>query len=317
MKKSIAALILASAVITGLTGVAFAEWKPTEVVSVTVAANAGGDTDLISRIFAQYAKKYCDANFIVVNTVGGAGSVAFNQVLSSHPDGHTFLVAHCNINIANLAGVTDFNYKAFRLGPTFAKNPAQQLYVNAQKYKDLNDFIAAAKANPGKLTASTEVGAYSYYNLQAFAKAAGIEIDLVDVGTTSEKITAMLAGMVDLMPSVYSVTKDYVDAGQFNILGVPTAERYEMLKDYPTFKEQGIDFVFPDLDYSFYFPAGTPDEVIAFYDDLTEKIVNDSEAREAMAKIHTIPYFLNSADSEKNDERLFATLEAVSKELEK
>lgn len=316
MKKNLVAVILACVLALGLTCSACAEWKPSQVVSVTVAANAGGDTDIIARIFAQYAKKFSDANFIVVNTVGGAGSVAFNQVLSSAPDGHTFLVAHCNINIANLAGVTDFNYKAFTLGPTFAKNPAQQLYVNADRYKNLSEFLAAAKAKPGEVTASTEVGAYSYYNLQAFAKAAGITLDLVDVGTTSEKLSAMLAGMVDVMPSVYSVTKDYVEAGQFVMLGVPTEERYDLLKNYPTFKEQGIDFVFPDLDYSFYFPPNTPAEVIAWYEDLVEKIVNDPEACAAIEKVQSIPYYLSAADSLKNEERLFSTLEKVSKEIE-
>lgn len=316
MKKGLVAVILACTFTLALTCAASAEWKPSQVVSIVVPANAGGDTDIIARTFAQYAKKFSGVDCIVVNVSGAAGSIASNQVLESEPDGYTCLFGHTLVNVANIAGVTDFNYTAFKLGPTFVKSPAQQLYVNASKYKNLDEFIAAAKANPGKLTTSVEVGAYSYYNLQAFAKAAGIELDLVDIGTTSEKLSAMLAGMIDLMPSAYSVTKDYVEAGQFAMIGVPTAQRYEILKDFPTFKEQGIDFVFPDADYSFYFPAGTPDEVISWYEEITKKIVNDPQARETIENIEFMPFYLSAEDSAKNEEHLFNTLLRVSKEIE-
>ena len=85
----------------------------------------------------------------------------------------TVLYGHNLVNVANVAGVTDYNYTAFKLGPTFAKNPANQLYVNPEKYDSLEAFVEAAKANPGKLKACTEVGAYTYYLILAFEKAAG------------------------------------------------------------------------------------------------------------------------------------------------
>ena len=317
MKKSFIAAVLACTVALGLAGAACAEWKPTSVVSIVIPAGAGGDTDLTARVFAQFAKKFTGADFIVVNANGAAGSIASNQVLSSAPDGHTFLFGHTLVNVANIAGVTDFNYTAFKLGPTFAKNPAQQLYVNPDRYKDLADFIAQAKANPGKLTACTEVGAYTYYELQAFAKAAGIELDLVDVGSNADKITALLAGLVDLMPAAYVNTKDYIAAGQFRMLGAPTAERYELLKDFPTLKEQGVDLVFPDLDYSFYFPADTSDEVIAFYENLVEKITSDPDAQAAIAKVDVMPYYMNAADSAKNEEWIYTTLKEIADSLAK
>ena len=157
---------------------------------------------------------------------------------------------HNLVNVANIAGVTDYNYTAFKLGPTFAKDPAQQLYVSAEKYADLNAFIEAAKAAPGQLKACTEVGAYTYYELLAFEKAADIDLDLVDVGSNSDKIAAMLSGQVDLMPGAYINCKDYLESGQFNCIGAPTEERYDLIKDIPTLKEQGVDLVYPDCDLS-------------------------------------------------------------------
>ena len=317
MKKTLSlvlALLLVMALVPG--AVASAEWKPTSTVSIVIPAGAGGDTDLTARVFAQYAKEMTGVDFIVVNASGAAGSIAANQVLSAAPDGLTVLYGHNLVNVANVAGVTDYNYTAFKLGPTFAKNPANQLFVNPEKYDSLEAFIEAAKANPGKLKACTEVGAYTYYLILAFEKAADIDLDIVDVGSASDKVVAMLSKQVDLMPAAYLNCKDYLATGQFIALGAPTEERYDLIKDIPTFKEQGIDLVFRDCDYSFYFPKETPDEVIAWYDNLVEEMEQNQACLDAISAITVIPYYLNSADSEKNDEAYFNTFTEIAASLE-
>lgn len=290
-------------------------WEPTTTVSIVVPAGAGGNTDLSARVFAQYAKELTGHDFIVVNANGAAGSVAANQVLSAEADGHTFLYGHNLVNVANIAGVTDYNYTAFKLGPTFAKDPAQQLYVNPEKYADLDAFIEAAKAAPGQLKACTEVGAYTYYEILEFEKQAGIDLDLVDVGSNSDKIAAMLSGQVDVMPGAYINCKDYLAAGQFACIGVPSEERYELIADIPTFKEQGVDLVYPDCDFSFYFPADTSDEIIAFYENLVQQILADPTAQEAVANVDMMPYYLSAADSAKNDEEIFNTIKGIADAL--
>lgn len=290
-------------------------WEPSTTVSIVVPAGAGGNTDLSARVFAQYAKELTGHDFIVVNANGAAGSVAANQVLSAAPDGHTFLYGHNLVNVANIAGVTDYNYTAFKLGPTFAKDPAQQLYVNPEKYADLNAFIEAAKAAPGQLKACTEVGAYTYYEILEFEKQAGIDLDIVDVGSNSDKIAAMLSGQVDLMPGAYINCKDYLAAGQFACLGVPSEERYDLIADIPTLKEQGVNLVYPDCDFSFYFPKDTSDDVIAFYENLVQQILADPTAAEAVANVDMMPYYLSAADSAKNDEEIFNTIKGIADAL--
>lgn len=272
-------------------------WEPSTTVSIVVPAGAGGNTDLSARVFAQYAKELTGHDFIVVNASGAAGSVAANQVLAAAADGHTFLYGHNLVNVANIAGVTDYNYTAFKLGPTFAKDPAQQLYVSAEKYADLNAFVEAAKAAPGQLKACTEVGAYTYYELLAFEKAADIDLDLVDVGSNSDKIAAMLSG-------------------QFNCIGAPTEERYDLIKDIPTLKEQGVDLVYPDCDFSFYFPADTSDDVIAYSEDLVQKVLADPAAAEGVANVDMMPYYLSAEDSAKNDEDIYNTIKGIADSLE-
>ncbi len=292
-------------------------WEPKSTVSIIVPAGAGGNTDLSARVFAQYAKKLSGTDFVVVNANGAAGSVAANQVKSAKGDGLTVLYGHNLVNVANVAGITDYNYTAFKLGPTFAKDPAQGLYVNATKYKSLDEFIAAAKAAPGQLKACTEVGAYTYYELLEFERLAGIDLDLVDVGSNSDKITAMLSGQVDLMPGSYINTKDYIEAGQFLCIGVPTAKRYELIKDIPTLKEQGIDLVYPDCDFSFYFPADTSDDVIKWYENIVQEMQKDPECLEAISNVQMMPYYLSAEDSLKNDEAYYKTFKTIADTVEK
>lgn len=291
------------------------DWKPSTTISIVVPAGAGGGTDLSARMFAQYAKELTGADFIVVNSNGAAGSVAANQVLGSAADGHTFLYGHALVNVANIAGVTDYNYTAFTLGPTFAKSPAQQLYANPDKYKNLNEFIEAAKAAPGQLKVCTEVGAYTYYEILAFEKAAGIDLDLVDVGSNSDKIAAMLSGQVDLMPGDYVNCKDYLDSGQFVCIGAPIKERSSVISDIPTLTEQGINMVYPDLDYSFYFPEGTAPEIIAWYENLVQQVLSDPDALKAIQGISLEPYYLSAEDSAKNEETIYSTIKGIADEL--
>lgn len=313
MKKALLAMLVVLVAVSG----AFAEWKPTSTVSIIVPAGAGGNTDLSARVFAQYAKELSGVDFIVVNANGAAGSIAADQVRSAAPDGHTFLYGHNLVNVANVAGITDYNYSAFKLGPTFAKDPAQQLYVNPAKYKNLEEFIKAAKEKPGELVACTEVGAYTYYEILKFQDLAGIELDLVDYGSNSDKIVGMLSGQVDMMPGAYINCKDYLASGQFVALGVPSAERYELIKDIPTFKEQGIDLVYPDCDFSFYFPKETPDEVIAWYEKIVQEMESKPECLEAIRKVEMMPYYLSAADSEKHDAEYFNTFKSIADELAK
>lgn len=293
-------------------------WRPTTAVSFVLPAGAGGDTDLTCRLFTQYANQLTGVDFVVVNASGASGSIASQQVLDAANDGHTALYGHTLVNVANIAGITDFNYTAFTLGPNFAKNPAQQLYVSAEKYPGgMEEFIAAAKANPGKLMACTEVGAYTYYELLAFEKAAGIDLDLVDVGSNADKIAAMLGGQVDLMPGAWMSNKDYVASGDFLCIGAPTAEAYDMLTSagVKTLAEQGIDLVYPDLDYSFYFPADTDPEIIQYYDDLVKAVLDMPECQQALIDMDVIPNYLSSAEAAENEAWLFETLKGIADSL--
>ena len=293
------------------------DWRPETPISIVLPASPGGTVDLSARVWAQYVKEVCGWDAVVVNSAGASGSVAANNVLSSKPDGLTVLYGHNLVNVANVAGVTDYNYEAFALGPNFSEEPAQQLYTNTEAYPDLESFIAAAKENPGKLQACTEVGAYTYYELLAFEQAAGIDLDFVDVGSTSEKMAALLGKQVVLSPSSYGVAKDYMDAGQFTCIGFPGPEKTEVLPGIKTLKEQGIDIDFAPQDFSFYFPKDTPEKIIKAYENATKKMLENKDCLEALNNLGQVPRFMTAEEAAENESTLYKQFKDLQDYLDK
>ena len=126
----------------------------------------------------------------------------------------------------------------------------------------------------------------------------------------------MLSKQVDLMPAAYLNSKDYLTTGQFACIGAPTEERYDLVADIPTLKEQGVDMVFPDCDYSFYFPKETPDEVIQWFDALVAEMETNQACLEAISAINVVPYYLDSAASEANDAAYYNTFVEIANSVE-
>ena len=86
-----------------------------------------------------------------------------------------------------------------------------------------------------------EVGGFTYMMVKSFEAATGVQFNLVDVGSHSDKCTALLGGHIDIMPNQYSTAKGYIESGDFVALGFPAEERSAVYPDVPTAKEQGVD----------------------------------------------------------------------------
>jgi len=95
-----------------------------------------------------------------------------------------------------------------------------------------------------------------------------------------------------------------------------TASALRPRKDIPTLKEQGVDLVYPDCDFSFYFPADTSDDVIAYSEDLVQKVLADPSAAEGVANVDMMPYYLNAEDSAKNDQQIYNTIKEIADSID-
>jgi tripartite-type tricarboxylate transporter receptor subunit TctC len=275
MKKALCASLL-SACMTLTAGSAFAadatDW-PTRPVQVVVIANAGGDTDFNARMMAKYFTQITGKPMVVTNMAGGGGTIAAEQVKGSAPDGSTILFTHTGQMIVNeVAGLTEDSFEAFDVA-CIAGVDKGAVFVSSKSsgLTSIEQLIEKAKAQPNTITYGTEMGSYSHLQGLKFEKLTGAKMKLVDAGTVSEKVVALLGERIDLGAISYGSVQDYVASGEMVALGQPNAERNSLLGEVKTFKEQGVDYVM-DKPYVVAFPKGTDPAIVQKMADIMKQI---------------------------------------------
>ena len=246
----------------GNTGSASGGGWPSGPVSIVVPASAGGGTDLLARVLAEKLTAKLGQSFVVVNVTGAGGSSGINQVHEAAPDGNTILFFHNALLINNVTGVSDYSYEGFAVGPHVVTDNATGFYVSADApYSTYPELIDYCKEHPGEVTMGVEVGGFTYMMVKSFEAATGVQFNLVDVGSNSDKCTALLGGHIDIMPNQYSTAKGYIESGDFVALGFPAEERSAVYPDVPTAKEQGVDWLYNGYEFGFFLPKDTPKDI--------------------------------------------------------
>ena len=259
---------------------------PTGPVSIIVPASAGGGTDLLARVAAEKLTQKLGQSFVVVNVTGAGGSNGTSQVLNAAPDGNTILFFHNALLINNVTGLTDYTYSDYAVGPHLVTDKATGFYVSSSApYQTYPELIEYAKAHPGEVTMGCEVGGFTYMMAKSFESVAGIEFNMVDVGSNSDKITALLGGHIDIMPNQYSSVQGYIESGDFTALGFPADERSEVYPDVPTAKEQGVDWTYNGYEFSFFFPKDTPQAIQDKFNNAVKELFDDNEIQEAILNL--------------------------------
>jgi len=257
---------------------------PTKPIQVVVPANPGGDTDLNCRIMAKYLEKELGQPVIIVNVGGAGGSLATRKVKDSAPDGYTAVFFHPSMFLNKLMGLVDYNFDAFENAGIAVMDNTNIFVVNASSpYNDLNDYINAAKAKPGKVKFATETGGFTHLQILAFQDLTDTKLNVVDVGTASQKIVALLGKQVDAIGISYGIIKDYVASGKFRVIGVMSDSRNPMIPAIQTFKEQGVNMSFPKFFY-YLFPRGTSQEIVGKFSDAIAKVAANPAAQAELNK---------------------------------
>lgn len=249
---------------------------PTKPVQFVICANPGGDSDTNARLLADYLTRIIGQPVVIVNMAGGGGSTGSRDVKDSTPDGYKGLFYHTTLTLNRVMDITDyFISEAFEIVSVPIVDNTTGWFVNADSpYKTLQDLVDAAKANPGTVTFATEIGASTHIAALAVEEETGAKFNCVDVGTASNKMTALLGKQVDVTSFQLGLVKDYVEAGKFRCLGLLAEERDSIYNDIPTFKEQGVNVVIPRL-FFMAFPKGTPNEILDFWKDTMEELCKD------------------------------------------
>ena len=264
MKKMLASLMLAVLVLTAVVGLA-EDW-PTRAIQLVVPANPGGDTDGNARALAAALQEEMGWNVVVSDTAGGAGAVAFEDVLGNPDDGYRWVFYHSGACITQLMGMyEEFNVlDDFKLAGMPVLDYSNAFVINSEneKFKDVASMVAYMKDHPGEVTFATETGSFTHLHVLAFEQAAGVSFNIVDAGTAAQKTTELLGKRLDVIGTQAGLVRDYLDTKQFTCLGILADERLASRDDLPTMKEAGYDVVFSKFFY-LAAPNSVDDSVVA------------------------------------------------------
>ena len=308
IKKGIVFVLLI--LITVFYGIAFSQIRdyPNHEIEIVVPNPPGGSVDLGSRILGETLSKDLGVPIIVSNKSAGSGAAGAEYVLNAKPDGYKLLAAPHPLLIAlpeTMPGVT-FRWSSFVPIIQFAHQPYTFISRVDSPFNTLNDLIAFAKKNPGKLNASgTGAGQTTHFLFEAWREAAGVDIGFIPYKGGAEYTAALLGGHVDITIGGIAPSVGILKGGKGKIL-VATAK----LKDYPqvpTFVELG----FPALNLQFYITMlahkDTPKEFVEKLEKAMEKALQTPTVKEKLdnlgldAVVVKGKDLVNSLDKESKD----------------
>ncbi|HXW29485.1 MAG TPA: tripartite tricarboxylate transporter substrate binding protein [Xanthobacteraceae bacterium] len=249
---------------------------PTRPVRLIVGFAAGGATDIYARLIGQWLSERLGRTFLVENRAGAGGNVATELVASASPDGYTLLVANlANATNATLYDKLDFNFMR-DIVPVAGvhSEPFVMEVTPSVPARTVPEFIAYAKANPGKINmGSGGVGSGNHTTGELFKMMTGVDLVHVPYRGAGPALVDLLGGQVQVMFVSMSSSIGYVRAGKLRALAVTTATRSSALPDTPAV----ADFV-PGYEASYWDGIGAPKNTPVEIVDKLNKEINEALA---------------------------------------
>jgi tripartite-type tricarboxylate transporter receptor subunit TctC len=282
---ALSGVLAALAVLAGASPAA-AQAYPTAPIRVLVPFGAGGATDVVARVFADRLQQRLGQSVTVENRAGAAGQIAATAFARSPADGYTLMfTTAAPITVAPLMNdkVQYDPRKDFVPVAVVAVQPVW-IVVNANSpFKSLNDIVAKAKAEPGKLTYGTSgVGTELHLAAEAVARSAGIKMVHVPFRGGGEVITALLGSQVDFAALSTASIAGAVKQGTLRVLAVSSPKRMTDFPDVPTFAELGHGGATMVPWWGLMAPAGTPAAAVERLTRELEAATKDDAVRERL-----------------------------------
>ena len=260
---------------------------------------AGGTADQSMRALCSVAARVLGQSIAVENKVGASGMIGAKALASAKPDGYTIGQIPISVTRFSQLGTLaadprkDFTYIARTSGQTFG------IAVPANSpFKTLKDFVAYAKANPGKVSyAHAGVGGATHVGMEEFASVAGIQFNHVPCKGGSEALQGVLGGHVDALADSSSWAP-HVEAGKLRLLATWGELRTARFKDVPTLRELGYDVVV-DAPNGIGAPKGLNPAVAAKLRDAFRQAANSPEFKAVIDKLDAPLLYLDGPDYEK------------------
>lgn len=278
---------------------AFAQGYPERPITFICPWPAGGTADQSMRALCQVAARALGQAIAVENKAGASGMIGTKAMASAKPDGYTIgqipisVTRFSQLGTLQLDPLKDFTYLARTSGQTFGI----AVPANSQ-FKSLQEVVAFAKANPGKVTyAHAGVGGATHVGMEEFAITAGIQLNHVPYKGGAEALQGVLGGHVDLLADSSSWAP-HVEAGKLRLLATWGEQRTVRFKDAPTLKELGYNVVV-DAPNGIGAPKGIDPAVAKKLRDAFRLAVASPEFKQVTDRIDAPVLYLDGPDYEK------------------
>ncbi len=282
MKRRVFTALGASALMLAVAGSASAQGKfPEKAITLVVPSAPGGTTDFVARLVADQLAQALGQAVIVDNKAGAAGNIGNQAVARAKPDGHTLLVAYSGYQVGNphlfkKAGwdpIKDFEPVAM-----MARAPQLVVVRTGLPFKTMQELVAYAKANPGKLNfASSGAGSIQHIAGEMLQQQTGTSLTHVPYKGASPAVQDLLGGNVDIFITTPASVVAQVKADKLKALGVTGNVRLASLPDVPTVAEAGFPQFKLDSWFALYAPTGTPADVVQALNKAVGKILSQPE----------------------------------------
>jgi tripartite-type tricarboxylate transporter receptor subunit TctC len=264
---------------------------PNRPVRIIVNVTPGGGVDIATRLVAQKLSERLGQPFIVENRAGAAGNAGAEAVYRAPPDGYT-LLASFNSTVS----ISDYLFKALNYEPlgfvpvsVMTQIPLALVVRHDLPVANAAEFVAYAKANPGKLTyASNGVGTAGHLTAEFFMSLTGTTMTHVPYKGTAPVLTDLVAGHVDLTFIQYSAFYEFHKAGRVRILATASEKRLDALPDIPTMGELGLPEIISKTWNVISAPPRTPPAVLSKLNVLIDQILKSPDVQARFAETHTL-----------------------------
>jgi len=279
-----------------LSGAAAAQGYPTKTVRFVSGVTPGAASDTMARILAEKLSPILGQPVIVENRLGAGGLVGARYVAQqAEPDGHTIMMYASAFTVSTLLS-PGLDPKELVPVATVATIPTVMV-TPPGKYKTIAEFVAAAKAQPGKLVCSDAgVGSATHMAFERFRFAAGFEAVNVHTKGPGEALTEILSGRADCYFALIFQAQKLRDAGKVGALVVSSPRRSSLMPDLPTTVEAG----YPNSDYNFWVgalvAARTPREIVERLHKEINALVQSPEINDRIRKLGADPLTLSIAE---------------------
>jgi tripartite-type tricarboxylate transporter receptor subunit TctC len=270
-----------------------AQTYPSRPVTVIVPFAAGGPTDIVARIMADYFSKTLGQQFIVENVAGAGGTTGTTRLTQAAPDGYTIMMGHMGTHGAAPALYPNLKYDPTKDFEPIGLVAGTPIIIVARKdfpAANLQEFIARAKNTGEKLSqAHAGVGSVSHSTCTMLTAQLGVKHHrVVAYRGTGPALNDMVGGQVDYMCDQIVNLVEQIKGNAIKAYAVATPERSPALPDVPTTKEAGL----PDYQVSawnaLFAPKGTPKDIVAKLNDTYMKALDDEATRKRLLELGSV-----------------------------